>query len=84
MLLEFLQRLQIDTILCGDFNIDTIKESKEKSDYKRLLLAFDYKRQSCEPTRVTPTSATCLDHIVTSYQILNELSKQQSVIISQS
>ena len=74
-LLEFLGRLKNDTILCGDFNIDTIIESKDKSDYEKLLLAFDFKRQNFEPTRVTPTSATCLDHIVTSYQINTETIK---------
>ena len=74
-LLEFLRRLKNDTILCGDFNIDTIKESKDKSEYEKLLLAFDFERQNFEPTRVTPTSATCLDHIVTSYQINTETIK---------
>ena len=68
-LLEFLRNLKHDTILCGEFNIDTIKESKEKLDYENLLLAYDFKRQNSVPTRVTPTSATCLDHISTSYQI---------------
>ena len=44
-LLEFLRRLKNDTTLCGDFNIDTIKASKDKSDYEKLLSAFDFKRQ---------------------------------------
>ena len=74
-LLEFLRRLKTDTILCGDFNIDTIKESKDKSDYEKLLLALDFKRQNFEPTRVTPTFATCLDHVVTNYQIITETIK---------
>ena len=39
------------------------------------ILALDFKRQNFEPTRVTPTSATCLDHIVTSYQINTETIK---------
>ena len=73
--LEFLRRLQNDTILCDDFNIDTIKVSQDKSDYEKLLLAFDFKRQNVEPTRVTPTSATCLNHIVISYQINTEIIK---------
>ena len=75
-LLEFLRNLKHDTILCGDFNIDIIKDSKEKLEYENLLLAYDFKRQNSDPTRVTPTSATCLDHISsTSYQIKTETIK---------
>ena len=33
---------------------------------KPFLWAFDSKRQNSEPTLVTPTSATCLDHMITS------------------
>ena len=73
--LEFLQRLKNDTFLCADFNMDTIKKSKGKSDYEKLPLAFDFKPQIFEPTRVTPTSTTCLDHIVPSYQIDTETIK---------
>ena len=63
------------TILCGDFKIDTIKKSKDKSDYEKLLLAFDFRRQNFEPSRITPTSATCHDHIVTNYLIKTETTK---------
>ena len=31
-LLQFLRTLKHDTILYGDFNIDSIKESKDKAD----------------------------------------------------
>ena len=75
LLLEFLWNLKHDTILCGDFNIDTIKDSKEKLEYENLLLAYDFKRKNSDPTRVTPTFATCLDHISTSYQINTETIK---------
>ena len=68
-LLEFLRSLSNDTIICRDFNIDTIANSKEKKDYVTLLLAFDFKCQNFEPTRVTPPSSTCLDHVVTSYKV---------------
>ena len=74
-LLEFLWNLKHDTILCGDFNIDTIKDSKENLEYENSLLAYDFKRQNSHPTRVTPTFATCLDHISTSYQINTETIK---------
>ena len=38
---EFLRRLKIDTIMCGDFIIDTIKESKDRPEYEKLPLAFE-------------------------------------------
>ena len=71
-LLEFLRSLSNDTIICGDFNIDTIANSKDKYDYETLLLAFDFSCQNCEPTRVTATSATCLVHVITRYQVKTE------------
>ena len=37
-----------------------------------MLLAFDFKCQNFEPTRVTATSSTCLDHVITSYQLKTE------------
>ena len=68
-LLNFLRTLKHDTVILGDFNIDTIKESKFKTVYENVLRAYDFERQNSEPTRVTPTTATCLDHIITSYPI---------------
>ena len=59
-------------LFAGDFNIDTIANSKDKYDYETLLLAFDFKCQNFEPTRVTATSSTCLDHVITSYQVKTE------------
>ena len=74
-LLMFLRNLKHDTILRGDFNIDTIKDSKEKLDFENLLLAYDFKQQKSDPSRVTPTSATCIDHISISYQMNTETIK---------
>ena len=61
-----------DSMIFGDFNIDKIVESKEKKDYDNRLTAFDYRKQSILPTRVTPTSATCLDHVITSFSVSTE------------
>ena len=38
-LLQFLRTLKHEAILFGDFNIDTIKDSKDKSDYQNLNTA---------------------------------------------
>ena len=59
---------------CDGFNTDTIKDSK-KTDFDKLLTAYDFQRKNSEPTRVTPTSATCLDHILTRYQTNTETNK---------
>ena len=71
-LLNFLRSLKDDSMIFGDFNIDTIVESKETKDYENLLTAFDYRKQNNLPTRVTPTSATCLDHVITSFSVSTE------------
>ena len=64
--LQFIRNLKHDTKLFGDFDIDTIKDSKDNSDYENLITAFYFNRQNSEPIRVTPTSSTCLDHFSTS------------------
>ena len=53
-------------MIFGDFNIDTLKESAEKKQYENLLAAYDFEIQNTLPTRVTPYSRSCLDHMITS------------------
>ena len=43
-LLQFLRNPKHGTILFGDFNFHTIKESKGWSDYENLLTAYCFKR----------------------------------------
>ena len=74
-LLQFSRTLKYDTILFDDFNNDTIKESKDQSDYENLITAYCVRRQNSEPTRVTPTSSTCLDHLLTGLPIKTETIK---------
>ena len=71
-LLNFLRSLNDHSMIFGDFNIDTIVKSKEMKDYENRLTAFDYRKQNILPTRVTPTSATCLDHVITSFSVSTE------------
>ena len=71
-LLNFLPSLNDDSMIFGDFNIDTIVDRKEMKAYENLLTAFDYRKQNILPTRVTPTSATCLDHVITSFSVATE------------
>ena len=64
-LLHFLKSLNEESMIFGDFNIDMLKNEKDKNDYVNLLLAYGFKVQNLLPTRVTPTSKTCIDHIIT-------------------
>ena len=45
-LLEILRNLKNDTILCGDFIIDTFKISEDNFDDEKLLLALDFKKKT--------------------------------------
>lgn len=74
-LLQFLRKLKYDTVLFGDFNIDSLKYSTDRINYDNVLSAYNFKRQNNEPTRVTATSSTCIDHLITSYQVENKTIK---------
>ena len=64
----------IYTILCGDLNLDTRKDSKINMIVKNTFTILLQKR-NFEPTRVTPTSATCIDHILTRNEVSTETIK---------
>lgn len=51
-------------IICGDFNIDLLSSSSEKTNFIALLKSFNLTHLFLEPTRVTPTSATCIDNVI--------------------
>lgn len=55
-------------IACGDFNIDTMKKGNEVT--KQFLSMFNQMNLKAlnltKPTRVTKTSATCIDHVFAS------------------
>ena len=68
-LLLFLKTLKHDCTLFGDFNIDTLNDDNEKRKYVTLLAAYGYEIQNSSPTRVTTTSSTCLDHVISGFPI---------------
>ena len=41
-----------ETVVFGDFNFDTLIDSNSRSDYEKLLYAFDLKQQKYQPTNV--------------------------------
>ena len=63
-LLLFLKSLKYESFLLGDFNIDTLKDETNNNRYENILNAYDLAVQNSEPTKVTPTSKTCLDHFL--------------------
>ena len=65
-LLLFLKSLKYESFLFGDFKIDTLKNETNFNRYENILNAYDLAVQNSEPTRVTPTSKTCLDHFISS------------------
>ena len=74
-LLNCLQEQKHDIIIFGDFNLDTLVESCDLSKYKNLLNCYSLSVRIFLPTRVTATSATCLDHVITSYPVNTKILK---------
>ncbi|KAG7296652.1 hypothetical protein JYU34_000923 [Plutella xylostella] len=52
-----------EVIVCGDFNVDLLGDSPNRSKLLLLFKSFNLFNVFLEPTRITPTSATCLDNI---------------------
>ena len=64
------------TLFCAmTSTLTQLKYHRTNRIMRSYFLAFDFKGQNVEPTRVTPTPATCLNHIVISYQINTEIIK---------
>ena len=57
-LLYFLNSMNQEILVFGDFNIDTLKDEKVQRDYKNLVSAYCLGIINFEPTPVTPTSKT--------------------------
>ena len=51
------------TIL-GDFNIDAMKKGTLELEYNQILQSFLLNQTIKEPTRVTPDSQSCIDHVI--------------------
>lgn len=49
-------------ILCGDFNINTLKKSKESTELMQIMSSFNLKIGINEPTRMA--SGTCIDNFM--------------------
>lgn len=64
--------------VCGDFNINLLEKSTIVNRFLILLKSYNLYNTFLEPTRITATSATCIDNVFTnmrptSYSIINLL-----------
>ena len=72
-LLQFLKSLRGDTIIFGNFNIETLRELNDKAEYTLLIAAYDLDVRKFSPTIITPTSKTYLNHFMTKRSISTKI-----------
>ena len=63
--LESLQYLNCEVIVCGDINIDIKKHNSATAKYIDAIESNGFSLLSFSPTRVGENSETCLDHFIT-------------------
>ena len=66
--------------IIGDFNIDLLKADTERpiNDYLDFIYSYSITPTVYKPTRITATSATIIDNILTN----NEVIIQSSIIVT--
>lgn len=62
-----------NVIICGDFIVDMIKNSKQRLAFTNLLNLFNFRITITEPTHITSTAKSCLDNIVRNFHVYNYL-----------
>jgi len=60
-------------IIMGDININLLESSKQIETYQSFVNSFNYYFLSTEPTRITNTSVSCIDHFITQSHLLNDI-----------
>ena len=51
-------------VVCGNFNIDILKNNQLIKDYKKVIQSNGCELFETSPTRVTLSSMSCIDHII--------------------
>ena len=54
-------------LICGDFNIDLMKETSESQDLLTAISTSNFSHLITQPTRVTNHSSTCIDNFITNF-----------------
>lgn len=65
-----------NTIIVGDFNINLLKESKQKEDFLSLLKCYNFTVKINDITFVRGDRTSCIDNIITNVledNMVNEL-----------
>ena len=70
--LESIAAMKYPILIVGDFNLDLLGNSSSTSFYRDTMTSFLLHQLLDEPTRVTETSATLIDHVWTSNEELIE------------
>ena len=59
-------------VVCGDFNINILENTAIVNNFITLFKSYNLYSTFLEPTRITSTSATCIDNIFTNLKPLNK------------
>ena len=51
-------------LICGDFNINTLLDNQLSTSYINSIISNGFEIFGIEPTRVSATSSTCIDHFI--------------------
>lgn len=62
-LLEYLFNRK--SIICGDFNVDLMVESKTRTEFISLLACYNFRLLINTPTFIRNSCATCIDNVIT-------------------
>uniref|UniRef100_A0A8D9BK78 Endonuclease/exonuclease/phosphatase domain-containing protein n=1 Tax=Cacopsylla melanoneura TaxID=428564 RepID=A0A8D9BK78_9HEMI len=54
-------------VVCGDFNVNLLLDTKQSSDFLSLLKMFNLTPSVSCPTRITTRTATCIDNILINF-----------------
>ena len=56
--------MNMNTIICGNFNIDILTSNSRCERYKKLISSFNLNFALYAPTRYIAAGDTCIDHVL--------------------
>lgn len=59
--------------ICGDVNVDFLKESKDKNHLENLLSSYGIRPQILKPTRIQGVRETCIDNLFCDLDALSDV-----------
>lgn len=52
-------------IICGDFNVDLLSDSRKRTEFVSLLTCYNFRHLVNDATFIRNGSSSCIDHIIT-------------------